>query len=72
MLAVLMWIVPMTLHAQAQNHTPVDDAADAPKIVFESLEHDFGTAKPNESLTHEFVFSNQGTAALIIEKVKAG
>ncbi len=70
LLAALVWLVPIAVHAQGQ--TPVDGPADAPKIVFDSIAHDFGTAKPNMPLTYNFVFKNQGTAALIIEKVKAG
>ena len=52
--------------------SPVDKPAGVPTIVFESLAHDFGTAQPNTPLTHNFVFTNQGTAPLLIEKVKAG
>jgi hypothetical protein len=71
-LAALLWQVPMLLHAQAVDQTPVDEPANTPKIVFESLTHDFGTVQPNTPLTHSFVFTNQGTAPLLIEKVKAG
>ena len=72
LLAALVLLVPMACHSQTVGQNPIDTPANMPKIVFESLEHDFGTAQPNKPLTHSFVFKNQGTAALMIEKVKAG
>lgn len=72
LLTALVWLVPMTAHTQTKGQSPVDEPAGLPKIVFESLEHDFGTTKPNTPLTYNFIFKNEGTAALIIEKVKAG
>ena len=71
-LATLFWLLPVLVHAQVADQPPVEKPAGAPKIVFESLEHDFGTVQPNTPLTHNFVFTNQGTAPLLIEKVKAG
>jgi len=71
-LAALFWQLPMLVHAQVIDQTPVDEPVNTPKIVFESLTHDFGTVQPNMPLTHNFVFKNQGTAPLLIEKVKAG
>jgi hypothetical protein len=71
-LAVLLWQLPMLVSAQVVDQTPVDEPANTAKIVFESLTHDFGTVQPNMPLTHNFVFRNQGTAPLLIEKVKAG
>jgi hypothetical protein len=62
----------MLVHAQIVDNTPVADPSNTPKIVFESLAYDFGTVQPNKPLTHNFVFKNQGTAPLLIEKVKAG
>lgn len=72
LLAALFWQLPMLVHAQVADQTPVEKPAGAPKIFFESLAHDFGTVQPNKPLTHSFVFTNQGTAPLLIEKVKAG
>jgi hypothetical protein len=66
--ATLVWLTPLTVCAQAKDKT----ALESPQIIFKSLKHDFGTAQPNERLTHSFIFTNQGTAALMIEKVKAG
>jgi hypothetical protein len=72
LLAALFWHLPMLIHAQVIDQTPVADSSNTPKIVFESLTHDFGTVKPNMPQTHNFIFTNQGTATLLIEKVKAG
>ena len=70
--AALVWLTPVAIHARDVDQSPVDNPAGAPKIVFENRTHDFGTVKPNTSLTHSFAFTNQGTAPLLIEKVKAG
>ncbi|MHC4146167.1 MAG: DUF1573 domain-containing protein [Planctomycetota bacterium] len=40
-----------------------------PKIVFESLEYDFGTVGPRQKLLGEFKFTNRGDAPLKITKV---
>lgn len=68
LLAALVLFMPIAVQAQTDSQTPVDE----PKIVFDNIAHDFGTAEPNKRLTHNFVFKNQGTAELMIEKVKAG
>lgn len=59
--------------------TRVDHLEDAGKtpgvaqIVFKTQSHDFGTAQYSTAgLTHSFVFTNTGTAALLIKNVKAG
>jgi hypothetical protein len=70
--AVLVWLLPVAIHAQDVDQSPVNKLAGEPKIVFESQAHDFGTVQPNAPLTHSFVFTNQGAAPLLIEKVKAG
>ena len=50
-----------------------DTAAEgAPKIVFEHTQHDFGTQPQSTKAQHTFVFRNEGTETLRIEKVKAG
>jgi hypothetical protein len=72
LLAALFLQLPMLVHAQVADQSPVEKPAGVPKIVFESLAYDFGTVQPNTPLTHSFVFTNQGTAPLLIEKVKAG
>ena len=43
-----------------------------PLIRFRETSHNFGTAAQNTKLKHTFVFTNQGTDVLKIEKVKAG
>ena len=72
LLAALFWFLPVAVYAQNVEQPLVEKHAGAPKIVFESRAHDFGTVQPNTPLTHSFVFTNQGTAPLLIEKVKAG
>lgn len=72
LLATLVWFLPLAVYAQNVDLPPVEKPAGAPKIVFESREHDFGTVQPKTPLTHNFIFKNQGTAPLLIEKVKAG
>ncbi len=72
LLALFLWLVPITVYAQTSNQASKNDSTNVPKIVFEASKHDFGAVKPNTPLTHNFVFTNQGTAPLLIEKVKAG
>lgn len=43
----------------------------APRIVMESTEHDFGEIGPGTSHTAEFRFTNEGTAPLKITQVKS-
>ncbi len=42
------------------------DNKNASEMVFESLEFNFGTIKQGESVTHEFIFVNNGKEDLII------
>jgi hypothetical protein len=70
--AALVWLLPVAIHAQDVDKSPVETPAGSPKIVFEKRAHDFGTVQPNTPLTHSFALTNQGTAPLLIEKVKAG
>ena len=70
--SVLVWLPPVAIQAGDVDKSSVHKPAGSPKIVFESREHDFGTVQPITSLTHSFTFTNQGTAMLLIEKVKAG
>lgn len=42
------------------------DNKNAPEMVFESLEFNFGNIKQGESVTHEFVLVNNGKEDLII------
>jgi hypothetical protein len=43
-----------------------------PKIVFESLSHDFGKQAQNVELKHIFLFKNNGDGTLFIDKIQAG
>jgi hypothetical protein len=70
--ACILWLIPLGLHAQAKNQTSEIAPTGQSKIVFETMTHDFGTVQPMTPLKHSFVFKNQGTDALLIEKVKAG
>ncbi|UCH34746.1 MAG: DUF1573 domain-containing protein [Armatimonadota bacterium] len=42
----------------------------APRIAFESTDHDFGTVTIGDAVEHEFVFRNVGDAPLVIEQVR--
>ena len=41
-----------------------------PQITFDHLEHNFGTIKKGEKVTHVFSFTNTGDADLLIKNVK--
>lgn len=41
-----------------------------PRAVFKATVHDFGTVKQGDVVTYEFVFKNEGGAALVIDKVE--
>lgn len=72
LLACLLASAPGAVQAETEAQNPANEPAGAPTVVFESQEHDFGTAQPNAPLTHSFVFKNKGEAALLIKNVKAG
>ncbi len=44
-------------------------AVGSPKLVMESLEHDFGKIKEGRPTSYSFLVKNQGTGALQIENV---
>jgi hypothetical protein len=45
--------------------------ADAPKIEFENLVHDFGTIVQGGDGTYEFIYKNTGKEPLILNNVKS-
>lgn len=44
--------------------------AKKPRAVFKSTTHDFGKVKQGDVVSHEFVFTNEGDATLVIDKVE--
>ena len=74
----LMFIMggPKGLNAENQEGTDEQNISvnskDHPKIQFDALSHDFGSAFQNTKLEHFFNFKNTGTENLHIIKVKAG
>lgn len=48
-----------------------EDLANAPDIQVSETNHDFGTAKNGDILTHTFKITNNGKSNLILHKVKA-
>ncbi len=53
------------------SHLTAEELANAPKIVFEQTEFNFGTIKQGEKATYEYKFKNEGKSDLIIRKWKA-
>ena len=53
------------------SHLSPTELANAPKIVFEQTEYDFGTIKQGDKVTYQYKFKNEGKSDLIIRKVKA-
>lgn len=43
-----------------------------PKIVFETLSHDFGVQAQNTEVKYIFAFKNAGDGMLKIDKIEAG
>lgn len=44
--------------------------AKKPRAVFRETSHDFGKVKQGDVVSHDFVFKNDGTAPLIVDKVE--
>jgi len=53
------------------SHLTPEELANAPKIVFEKTDFEFGTIKAGEKTTNNFVFTNTGKSDLVIRKIKA-
>lgn len=63
----LGFILAFAFGSFAQTTSPV---AGGPEITFKKDVHDFGKVKQNGNATTEFVFTNTGTAPLIISNAK--
>lgn len=63
----LGFILAFAFGSYAQSMTP---AAGGPEISFQKDVHDFGKVKQHGNATTEFVFTNTGTAPLIISNAK--
>ena len=48
------------------------ETAEAPRIVFDRVAHDFGDSVSGATLETTFTFRNEGTATLEIRSVKGG
>lgn len=53
---------------EKQNERPPS----GPKLVVDSVTHDFGVVRPGTPLRYSFAIKNQGTADLIIRSVSPG
>ena len=53
------------------NKFSAEQMQDAPKIVFDTLEHDFGTIKDGDVVEFDFKFRNAGKDVLVIYDVKS-
>lgn len=60
-LTIFSLLLALTVTAFAQDK--------APKLVIETLEHNFGKVKEGIKITHTFTLRNEGTADLMIEGV---
>ncbi|MBS1813223.1 MAG: DUF1573 domain-containing protein [Acidobacteria bacterium] len=60
-LTILSLLLTLTVTVLAQDK--------APKLVIESLEHNFGKVKEGQKISHTFQLKNEGTADLLIEDV---
>ncbi len=58
---LLLLLIPTVLYCNGK-----------PKIVFETLNHDFGVQAQNTELKYIFTFKNAGEGILRIDKIEAG
>lgn len=61
---------PMTKPAPVEAQPEVKPEGPLPAIQFESLDHDFGTIKEGDKVTHTYRFKNTGEIPLIIQEAK--
>jgi hypothetical protein len=48
-----------------------DQMQNAPKIVFDTIEHDFGSIRDGDVVSYEFKFKNEGKDVLVIYDIKS-
>ena len=66
--AALVLALLFVATAVAQEHAPKANGG-TPKLVIESLKHDFGQVKSGTPLQYAFKVKNEGSADLLIQKV---
>lgn len=66
------FLLVLTTVAMARQNGAGQPKTGAPKLVIDSLTHDFGDVKPGTSLIHSFRIKNEGTADLLIQGVHPG
>ncbi|MCI0485092.1 MAG: DUF1573 domain-containing protein [Blastocatellia bacterium] len=69
--AIALLLSLATLSA-AQRNGNGKTGGPAPKLVIESLTHDFGDTEAGTPLTYSFKIKNEGTADLLIQAVQPG
>ena len=62
------FLFALTVFAQ-EDKTSAVHASKAPKLIIETLEHDFGLIKESARVSHVFLVKNEGKADLLIESV---
>lgn len=74
-LAVLVVFNPVYSAQAGSGPTAVDKPADAesnqkaPEAYFHSLRHNFEPVMEGETITHDFIVENTGSAPLVIKKI---
>ncbi|MFI5174483.1 MAG: hypothetical protein ACHQKY_06480 [Terriglobia bacterium] len=69
LLVALVLALTSSLRSQEKRNEP---SQGAPKLVVESVTHDFGLVRPGTPLKYSFTIKNQGTADLLINSVSPG
>lgn len=73
MFSALVLALALAVASFAQDKTPPGSAsADQPKMVVDSLTHDFGEVVGGQPLRHAFKIKNVGKGVLKIESVTPG
>jgi hypothetical protein len=69
LLAILTFSISCSQTSQTENGVNID--SQGPIIKFNELSHDYGTMEQNGNGTFDFVFTNEGTEALILSNVRS-